>query len=340
MTIHFRTTKKCNINCIGCSSPFNKEKDFSSTNENLQKLNKFLRLYSSIVKNKQNLLDISYIGGEVLNSQNVDYFKYIDNFLINKNWDIISGIQTNLIYEKQKLDDLIKNYENFSTSYNFDDSRKIRNKSKLFKTKFKENYIYAYKKNINIPIIVLITSKNVSKMFKIYKLLNKYNINVVFRYFLPIGNGKDLLDLIPNQELFAKNLIQINEDKNKIINVEPLETMKKIVNKIIPHSCGFQNNCVDCSLSIENNNKIYTCMEIAELNILSISDDMEKINFDNLEKLNNRKTLISDECKKCNVFEYCKGGCMAESYMINKDLYGKTFMCKSWYILFNYLKNL
>lgn len=340
MILHFRTTKKCNINCIGCSSPYNKEKDFNIEEKNLKKLNNFLRLYNALVKNKYNTLDISYLGGEVLSNNEVKHFKNIDDFFIKNNWNIYSGIQTNLIVEKSKLDDLIKNYKNFSTSYNFDNTRRIKGKSKLFKNKFKENYKYLYEKGIQTPIIVLITNKNVKHMFKIYKVLNNLKINVVFRYFLPIGKGKNLKDLIPNQEVFANNLIKINEDKNKIIKVEPLETMKSIINKTIPHACGFQNNCTECSLSIENNNKIFTCLEIAELNILPISDNLKNINLENLKKLSERKEKLPEECKKCNVFEYCKGGCMAESYMINENLYGKTFMCKSWYILFNYLKKI
>ena len=63
MIIHFRTTKKCNMSCVGCSSPDNKEKNFNIKEENIKKLSSFLMFYKTITKSKNNNLDIAYVGG-------------------------------------------------------------------------------------------------------------------------------------------------------------------------------------------------------------------------------------------------------------------------------------
>lgn len=337
MLLHIRTTKKCNMNCKGCYSPLLANNSFFNySTKNLTLLNNFIKEYMEFINSNEDFLELNYLGGEVSLS-NIETFKNIREEL-NKNWNINDGIQTNLIMKKEKLDEFFKIFnKNISTSYNFDKSRRINSSWKIFKTKFLENYKYFYKKyNLKLPIVCLITSNNVKDMYKIYKFCNNNEIGVVFTWFKPMGEGKNLFDLIPNRKEYAKKILQINNDKNRKINVFPLDQMKDIKNGKLKQACGWQNDCVDCSLCVESDNKVFTCSEIAELEKdFSISEDMKSINQQNYVALKKRKFLLPKECLECNVFEYCKGGCMAESYSYNKDLYGKTYMCEAWKIIFN-----
>jgi radical SAM protein with 4Fe4S-binding SPASM domain len=330
------------MNCIGCSSPYNNSKDIQLSD--IDDISKFIIKYTEFVNIKNIELDIEHLGGEVLFKKEVEDFVDFDKSL-SENFKIInSGIQTNLIINKNKIDKLENSFNSkYSTSYNFDNSRKLKNSSKLFKNQWKENYNYIFNKyNKKIPIVITISNDNVKKMKKIYQYCNRKKIDIIFRHFIPIGNGYKMKNLIPNNKIFSDSLIYILNDKNRQINVEPLNKMIDLCNNKNLDTCGFQSECYKNSINIDPEGKVYTCLELAQLGIDIGNWKEQTLNKKNIYKIIERSKQLPDLCKTCKVVDYCKGGCMAEGFTSKNNLYQETFMCESWKKVFNeilFIKN-
>jgi len=328
------------MNCDGCSSPYDKSKDLKK--EDIPQVTKFIKKYWDYISLPQSerKLEIEYIGGEVLFTSTPENIKEIDN-LMRKDIKVgNSGIQTNLILSKEKLDSLQKLFPTkYSTSYNFNKTRKLNNSFLKFKKEFKKNYLYLYKKyQIKIPIIVLISNKNVKQIYKIYKLMNKYNINVTFRHFIPIGEGKNQQNLQVNNEIYSKQMLKILKDKNKKIIVEPLHTMINISEDTKRDTCYFQTDCYKNSININSNGNVYTCSEFEAIDMPIGNWKNQILNIKNILKITNRSKKIPDKCQTCEVLNECKAGCIVEGMLENNNMYEETFMCSSWKTIYKYIK--
>ena len=51
-----------------------------------------------------------------------------------------------------------------------------------------------------------------------------------------------------------------------------------------------------------------------------------------------RRVKVPDSCKSCIHFEECEGGCMRDSVLFDRGLYGKFYYCLAWQELFSRIK--
>ena len=55
-------------------------------------------------------------------------------------------------------------------------------------------------------------------------------------------------------------------------------------------------------------------------------------------KVSARKYKVPDSCKSCVHFEECEGGCMRDSALYGRGIYGKFHYCESWQEVFSRVK--
>jgi uncharacterized protein len=214
---------------------------------------------------------------------------------------------------------------------------------KKFKEKFLKNYqILSKELDYNLPIIVVTTPNNVKDMYKIYSLLNKHKIDVTFFHFLPMGKKTSYFTYYEKEEgffdEFADNLLKINQDIDKQVIVQPIDKIVETVKYKTEYGCGMQQDCFKQSFCVEADGNIFICPELSAQNKYPLGNwKTREVYNENINLLKKRMTRVDNDCLKCNYYQYCKSGCMAESLASGGDLFQKTYMCRSWKRIFKYL---
>lgn len=345
--IHFKKHKNCNLFCEGCVSSVNsvKNKVTISEEDNDNIFNTISKINEVTNPGSDIKYDIQFFGGEPL--LDVEDLEYYEN-TVKKYSDVIEhyGIQSNFSFNDKIYDKLVNNmnmwFKRLGTSYNFNNTRMLNNSSKEFKNKFFNNYKKVSKKfGYNIPIIIVITPDNVDKIYTYFKILNKNNIDVTFYHFLPFGKKTSYFTYYNEDkyhEKFSEGMIKILKDKNKKIRVHPIDKIKDSFSNNVDFGCGMQLDCFKKSVCVEASGDIFVCTELSALGLYPLGNwKKQTVYNDNIKALKKRVSHVDKDCLKCKYFSHCKSGCMAEGFVKNKNLYEKTYMCKSWLKIFDFL---
>lgn len=344
--LHFKKHKSCNLYCEGCISSVQNPNGPDISKDDNKLIFKTLDNINLITNPGEEVkYSVSFLGGEPLMSK--DDLKYYNEF-VEEFSSIISdfGIQSNLVFHKDILNEIIKFKDLYKgrlgTSYNFNKTRMFNKSHTAFKEKFLDNYLTLSEElNYNIPVIVVITNNNVKSMPHIYNFFNDKNIDVTFFHFLPMGKKTNYFKYYDEQDFhehFARNLLQIHNDKNKKITVQPIDKIVNAFNNRSEVGCLMQQDCFKKSFCVEADGNIFVCPELSAQNKFPLGNwKTGDVHNDNIKILRDRSIKVEEECLKCEHYSYCRSGCMAESLVVDGNLYGKTYMCSSWKILFSNL---
>ena len=353
-----KVTRSCNATCTHCSANYNSPKI------NLKNLKQSIDKVAKYVFNK---CFIVFHGGEPM-LMGVDFYKelieYIEGKYPNKFFYVL---QSNFLLYNKKWFKLITKYKILtSTSYDFySDIRNLGGNVKKYYDIWYKN-IKKFQKDMSeylntdfYPYVINIVNKqNHKKVKEIYEIAKKEKFNIRHNYFWKVGRGdknakkyyiepedygKFLVETFNN---YVKDIINNTADKNLIIY--PIHYFyEKVRNPKSDFECPWINNCAGHFLLIENDGTIYNCHTFSDINkfsygnIFEIDDLKEIILTENFQKIYQRRRKLPKECLSCKYYKYCQGGCMRDSYINERNfgnLYGKTWACEVWYMLFEYME--
>ncbi|MGB9906012.1 MAG: anaerobic sulfatase maturase [Candidatus Saccharicenans sp.] len=104
---------------------------------------------------------------------------------------------------------------------------------------------------------------------------------------------------------------------------------------LTPPDCTLHKECGDY-LVIEHNGEVYACDFYVqpEWNLGNIKDKrlIDMLNSASQRKFGKRKSLLPEECKKCEWLIFCRGGCPKERGFLPEP--EKSYFCQSYQIFF------
>jgi len=172
-----------------------------------------------------------------------------------------------------------------------------------------------------------------------------YDIRLNYRY--PAGRASEEGPAIL-PETYARVLLEIYDrwisDAPDFL-VTPLDQMFKKVTGDELGRCPWAKGCTGKIIGLEPNFDIYNCGEFADLareefcfgNLLTDGIDA-CLSSPAARMLAMRQYKHPDSCKVCIHFSECEAGCMRDSVLFDRGIYGKFYYCHSWQEAFSRIK--
>ncbi|MBM3234187.1 radical SAM protein [Candidatus Pacearchaeota archaeon] len=354
-TLVVNVTDKCNLNCVYCSRQFARNRPRSMNEELIRKLLKKAADYAFKKKIK---ITVQFHGGEpMLEFQKI--IKSIDFLSENEKSNLRLRIQTNgtllnkKIMEECKKRDIEIGISLDGRQIENDITRKDAQKKGTFKTVIRAlGLIKKYQKDKRC--LTVVTNINIKNLDKILEFFGSIGINDVG--FLPLyeeprtrtikrGMVPDMKNLAKYQEkLFDKWLELLKNKKYKKLNISTFQILiwnllaSNSTTKKFRVNCGVGIN----SLFIESDGNIWGCGAFSYANELRLgninNDAFEEIQKNNnYRKFKERITTNVKKCKDCAFQFICGGGCVANGFRQNKNIFDTDIWCEYWDEIIKYI---
>lgn len=365
-SVIIKPTKECNADCSYCSAPPDGNEKWSI--DTFKKI--FARLEPALSKD----CFLIWHGGEPM-LMGPDFYRaareIVDSF---GRKDIRFSIQTNLLLYKSALwKDVFSNIFKGSVSTSFDPdevSRTIKGSSEKYSKQFYKKIEEVISDGFTPMVIGTYSEKTIKYAHKAYDHSlsfgnNSYDIRFNYRY--PAGRDADIGESITPRQ-YGEMLIDlwnrwITEVPN--FNITPLDQMLNKVLGLESGRCPWTRSCGGKILGIEPGGEVYNCSEFADMdrpefsfgNIINGSIPLPGKNVVNFykkpkdedlvrkmlssepaRKMRSRVYNLPPDCKSCQHFAECEGGCMRDAELFNRGLGGKFYYCESWMMVFTKIK--
>jgi len=297
LTVYFKPTTQCNINCLHCYVPKEQKK-----NIDILDVDKTITIFEKILfyMGNQKQLRIIFHGGEPM-LMGLDYYHEIYNYFKSVK-NINYSIQTNLLLYNPGWDFIIRKMFRSNIGTSFDLCRRVNNSFIEFYRLWRKKYLSVSKK-FKTHIEIVVTKQLLEKENYIYSFIKKYNPNSFnFEYYMPFFNSnngkfeisyKDYLLFLSKCHKFLRNR------KNKAFGE------------------GFiKGNCIINNITVIPNGNVSFCPtldgivkfgNIFQSGLKDILNSQERISL--MTKMN------KINCPGCNHIFDCSGGCPAYRYM-------------------------
>lgn len=313
-----KITNNCNMNCEHC---------FVDKAKNKIDLN--MGDVSDIIKKLGNKKPyrIYLTGGEpFLNKDLIDIIKYI------KKNEIKISIHTNgtLIDEKiaKKICEILEKDDYLQISMDgYDEETYFKARGNKNFKKVVEGIKNLVKNKIKTKINVVVTNVNINYIDKIYNFVNELGVSEVS--FSPLINTKDNLNIfLPNDDEILynfSNVLKLYYENNGIkIVQDPIAVPwgSKLLKKYFSNT-NFVCPAARTTLEIDQNGNVYPCpyLHNEDFYMGNIFKSKYKDIWQSKKAENFRKKSkqINIECKECENNSLCKGACLADGYLNNKN---------------------
>ena len=339
----------CNIDCDYC---FEKNK---SLDDDMQIHPEYLLNFLNNITGK---IALTFHGGEPLTIGKDKFINLLETIKpLYPDKIIHIYLQTNgLLLDEEWIYILFERYKNLNIeislsldgSYNMNSLRKdFNNKNTYY------NIINSFKllKENNISVGMLsVISKNSLPLYKEYIEIIESVDNIKFVKINPLFNmvdGKLTYNSINPIEFsnFIINIIKLYIKKKlyKKVAIEPILSIFQRINNIESKYCNYNTNKCYQFISLYSNNIIGPC-DCFSTDDFRINNDINLTLNENISHsiFNDDKIIknILEDCKKCDIFCLCSGGCISQRYYLykNKSLYQDY--CKSKMMLFSFAKKI
>jgi len=318
-------TERCNLSCPHCYSFSTKSaKEELSTVECLEVVDKLVDLGVKI---------IGWTGGEPLLRKDLEA---LISYAKNKG-KIVSGITTNGILLDEKR---AKNLKEAGTSFiqiSLDGSTPEKNKRMRDATesdfwKIIEAIRICKRFDIRIDLAMLLGKENLDDAPNFIKLAEDEEVDSVrFCGFVPWGGGKN--ENVKTRLILSEKLEELKDFiENNLYSYSPVVMFDPAFGPLPPDY--FFHPCVSGvkTFYLSSNGDVYPCTSLIMKKFL-----VGNLRENSLEDLWNNpkmtevssfpKEKIKGECKKCQYFERCKGGCRGITFAYTNDLFAPYPLC-------------
>lgn len=370
-TIVIKPTMNCNLRCEYCYEFIRNGTSYHKDVMNIEQLNGVVKRTAELFPHSKILW--MFHGGEPL-LQGIDFFekfancirevneKYHVNYklalqtnatllsdayvnVLEKNTDLLSERIISISIDGPKeINDMTRHSVNGKSAYQeiFNAIERVRNSKLAFST------------------ISVVAEHNVNRAEEIFKYMQSINSNLC--KFVPCYNfdhqgNTELYGIRPMQfakfmcEMFDLWMHNLPENKEKRIIIEPIASIICNLSDSLVTWCEYREEKCTNFTCIYPNGEMWLCDNFIHesmkdrayvKNIFEVSDNELKEILLTPTKVCDYEEFYDfsmNDCKECDIYKYCKGGCIPTRYeMLKKSKELHNEYCEAKKTLINYIK--
>jgi radical SAM protein with 4Fe4S-binding SPASM domain len=345
-TIIIKPTKGCNADCTYCCAPPDGAPKWT--------INEFREIFDALEPRLHPTATLIWHGGEPMLLGHKFYQDALA-YARSKHPGIRFSIQSNMLAYNHRWNEVFRDVFEGSVSTSWDPDelcRTMKGSQELYSRLYHAKMEKILQDGWRPKVISTFTDDTIHLAHEVYdraltssKRGHVYDIRLNYRY--PAGRASEEgPSLLP--EAYGRVLLEVYDrwitDTPDFL-VTPLDQMfKKVTGEEIAR-CPWAKGCTGRIIGLEPNLDVYNCGEFADLgdpeycfgNLLKDGIDA-CLSSPAARKLARRQIQHPDSCKKCIHFTECEAGCMRDSVLFGRGLYGKFFYCESWQQIFSRIK--
>jgi uncharacterized protein len=345
-TVILKPTKGCNADCSYCCAPPDGAPKWS--------MEDFKAVFDALEPRLLPGAHLIWHGGEPM-LLGTKFYEEAYVYATDRIPTIRFSMQSNMLSYNQRWNDVFHRIfkGSLSTSWDPDEQcRTVKGSAELYSRLYHDKHQAMLQDGWRPMIISTISEETAHLCHDIYDRAlaadqrgTPYDIRLNYRY--PAGRASETGPAI-EPATYTKTLLEIYErwltDAPRF-TVTPLNQMfLKVAGSEIGR-CPWAKGCTGHIVGIEPNFDVHNCGEFADLaepqftfgNL--IEDGIEKCLTSNAARtLAMRRVKVPESCKSCIHFAECEGGCMRDSVLFDRGVYGKFFYCETWQEIFSRIK--
>ena len=343
-TLILKTTEKCNSNCIYCDVKLNKQHAKQMPLDLLEVVYKRINEYLLAVP-EDDMLVIWHGGEPLLNG--VEYFEaahaFQEEICSATKSRIQNAIQSNITLMSEEFIHVLKKMGINRIGTSYDPEPGIRGTgskrdSDHYNRMFFNGLNLLKKNDVRYGIIYVVTRKSLKdplgNFIFLSNLCNGFNMNPVLLY----DDERSDLSITPEEyvEFLGAIFPYWWEHKERFYDVVPFISYTKIFrDRDIRLAYVDSGNCANSHVMIAPDGESSQCGRSSDWNLLPYGNITEKSFCDifndsqRKELLKRNDLLFNSECKGCEYWKICHGGCPLDAYAAHKGMVHKTSWCMS-----------
>lgn len=356
MTIIIKPTYNCNFRCKYCYLSNHTKNEGQIMDISLAELF-FAQLREYVDARNVKKITIIWHGGEPLLWGEENFrtiFEYIDSSF--KDVQHKNAIQTNLSLMSESYIDLFKEHD-VHIGFSLDGDKSINDSQRVYKGNrgtfddIINKLELCRSAGLSIGCIVVGSKKHLGRIKELYSFLCENHLNFKFNPLFVSGEAKSHINEYGLTAMeYADMAIELfdlwyHDNENELVESNFVEIASNLLSGKTSH-CLFCRNCQDNFFAVSPNGDILPCGRFCdeEYKELSYGNISERSLFDILEgrkgyESYQRASFIEkSDCKKCEFYSICHGGCLHEGFLSSKDFKHKTFLCIAYKRIFKHIK--
>jgi uncharacterized protein len=308
------------------------------------------------LQNEKRNFTLIWHGGEPL-LWGINNYKSIFEFMEKEfeGYNYQNNIQTNLLLINEDIIGLFKKY-NVKVGFSLDGIREINDIQRIDKhgngtfDLIMDKFALCKNNKLELGCIVVATKKHIGKVKELYNFMSENNIGFKLNPIFNSGEAKENIDeygLTPSEyadmsiELFDLWYFDTKHKNNNSIFVDIASNLatKKIT------GCLFEENCQNSFLGISPYGNVLPCGRFCDEEEIKYS--YGNLHMENLDTILSRinesemykrfEYIKESDCKYCEYFYACHGGCLHDGYLKSGDFKSKTFLCSAYKKIFPHI---
>ena len=343
VTLVAQATERCNLTCKYCYLA--KKRDKRDMDLDVAEA-----LISSFLERNHEFAHFTWAGGEPLLMGNDFWQSIIDlgEKHNKKGLDLTHSIQTNgLELTKTRYEELTD--MGFKIGSSFDGCLELQDLNRRSGKKPVGEIILNNVSALNreTGLISVLTKDMIGKEEEVYRNLKNLSQKARVNFFVPSGGGLDSADdLLPTKNeayLSMKKFYEMWRDDESDFILNPFSSMVRGLFLGWIKTCDFSSYACYRILGANPVGEIFLCSRSTHLPETIIGDirkqDLQEIiGSEGHQRILDRfVNLENGECKDCDYFPYCSGGCPIEAYSYSGDFMSKTYYCETRKKLFDFI---
>lgn len=319
------TNFKCNMFCVYCYEQDVREKGVSSKQLSEERIISFI---SELSKAKNtNIIYLSFVGGEPLLDENIEYIDRIITSLRNRGLSLVISIVSNGLTVKKYIKE-IRSWKISDIQITLDGMEKVQNlRRKPYSTtlngfvEISQGIECLLEDGINVNLRINVDGNNVQDLPHLlrYIIEKKWNTySSFFPYYYPItaSGNKNYQITLSEVDVFERLLSVLRdcseeEQKLCVLNFHGIDYLTSIMSNQIPelrrNFCGYSRG----QIVVNNDGDLYSCWWGIGSSLFKIGniDDNPPIDGDKMIINSMRNVTEIERCKECKYRFLCGAGC-------------------------------
>jgi uncharacterized protein len=258
----------------------------------------------------------------------------------------VNAIQTNGMLINDEFAELFKEHA-FSVGVSLDGPQAINDSVRIDKAgngtfqRIAENLAFLKKHNVNFGILATVARHNVGHAGELYDFLKNNGFSTTFSVLFLSGRARDNIDRLSiSPSEFADFLVEVADLWMHDAEPTSMRFIELILGNLLAggqrnKTCIFCNKCHESFLAIGPTGDLYPCcffqghenFKYGNIHETSLSQIMETPVWHAMEE---RVEYIDHTCGRCDIEEYCHGGCAFNALATHGTILKKDPYCAAY----------